>query len=895
MKYVSTRGRAPASGFSDVLLAGLAGDGGLFVPEAWPRLSPQAIAALAGRPYAEAAFEVIRPFIDGEIGDDALTAMCVSAYATFRHPAVVPLTQIAPGAWVLELFHGPTLAFKDVAMQLLARLMDHVLARQGRRVTIIGATSGDTGAAAIEAFRGRDNADVFILFPEGRVSPIQQRQMTTVAADNIHAIAIQGTFDDCQALVKGLFGNERLRQRLGLAGINSINWARILGQIVYYFTAAVALGSPARPVSFTVPTGNFGDIFAGYAAKRMGLPVEKLVIATNINDILARTLASGRYELNEVAATTSPSMDIQVSSNFERLLFEAYGRDGAAVEGLMQRLAQARAFDIAPGPLEAIRADFAAGRADEAEGAATLSDVHASTGMLPDPHTAIALAVSRRFVDEGVPMVTLATAHPAKFLEAVAAATGVEPAVPDALAGILAKSERYATLANDARVVEDYIAAHSRAISEESSDTMTVRLSRLESGLTVITHPMDELESAALGVFVGAGSRSEEEQEHGLSHLLEHMAFKGTRTRSALEIAEEIEAVGGEVNAATSVETTSYYARILKNDVPLALDILADILQNSAFDPKELAREQHVIVQEIGAALDSPDDRVYDLFTEAAYPAQPIGRTILGTPETVRATGSPMLDAYLGRHYRGPRMVLAGAGALNHDRLVELATERFASLGREPGPSPVPAVYKGGDQRQSRDQMETQIIVGFEGRPYTSEGFYTAQVLSAVLGGGMSSRLFQEVRERRGLCYSIYAFHWSFSDTGMLGVHAAAGPSDVGELMPVILGELERAAHDIGETELQRAKAQLRAGLLMTLENPAARAGQLARQMLLFNRHIPVKELAERIDAITVEEIRQLAEDIITGSRPTLAAVGPLDGMMSAEKVAEHFGARLSA
>ncbi len=424
---------------------------------------------------------------------------------------------------------------------------------------------------------------------------------------------------------------------------------------------------------------------------------------------------------------------------------------------------------------------------------------------------------------------------------------------------------------------------------------MTVRLSRLESGLTVITHPMDELESAALGVWVGAGSRSEEEHEHGLSHLLEHMAFKGTQTRSALDIAEEIEAVGGEVNAATSVETTSYYARILKNDVPLALDILSDILQNSAFDPKELTREQHVIVQEIGAALDTPDDRVYDLFTEAAYPNQPIGRTILGTPETVRATGSPMLDAYLGRHYRGPHMVLAAAGAINHDQIVDLASERFAGLGREPGPPPVPAVYRGGDQRQARDQMETQIIVGFEGRPYTSESFYTSQVLAAVLGGGMSSRLFQEVRERRGLCYSIYAFHWSFSDTGMLGVHAAAGPSDVRELMPVILGELERAAHDIGETELQRAKAQLRAGLLMTLENPAARAGQLARQMLLFGRHIAVKELAERIDAITVGEIRKLAEEIITGSRPTLAAVGPLDGMMSAEKVAEHFGARQSA
>jgi predicted Zn-dependent peptidase len=373
------------------------------------------------------------------------------------------------------------------------------------------------------------------------------------------------------------------------------------------------------------------------------------------------------------------------------------------------------------------------------------------------------------------------------------------------------------------------------------------------------------------------------------------MAFKGTATRSAIEIAEQIEAVGGEVNAATSVETTSYYARVLKDDVPLAVDILSDILQNSVFDPGELAREQHVILQEIGAARDTPDDRVYDLFTEAAYPTQPIGRTILGTPETVGAVGSPMLDEYLERHYRGPAMVLAAAGAVDHDRIVELAAERFIDLHGEPGPQPTAARYAGGELHEARDLQETQVMIGFEGRPYTSDTFYTAQVLSAVLGGGMSSRLFQEVRERRGLCYSIYAFHWSFSDTGMFGVHAATGPDDVAELMPVILGELERSAHDINEIEVNRAKAQLRAGLLMTLESPAARAGQIARQLLLFGRPIPVDELAGRIEAITVEDLRKLAEDIFTGSAPTLTAVGPLDGVMSREKVAERFGARLNA
>jgi predicted Zn-dependent peptidase len=424
---------------------------------------------------------------------------------------------------------------------------------------------------------------------------------------------------------------------------------------------------------------------------------------------------------------------------------------------------------------------------------------------------------------------------------------------------------------------------------------MTVRLSRLPSGLTVLTHAMPHLESTALGVWVGTGSRSERDNEHGLSHLLEHMAFKGTRTRSAIDIAEEIEAVGGEVNAATSVETTSYYARILKDDVPLAVDILSDILRNSVFDPTELEREQHVILQEIGAAYDTPDDRVYDLFTDAAYPGQPIGRNILGTAETVQSVASPMLDRYLGEHYHGPSMVLAAAGAVDHDQVVELAAERLGDLAADAGPKAAVATYRGGDKREPRDLKETQVIVGFEGRPYSSDAFYTAQVLAAIIGGGMSSRLFQEVRERRGLCYSIYAFHWSFADTGVFGVHAATGPEDVAELMPVMLGELERAVHDIDGRELDRARAQLRAGLLMTLESPAARAGQLARQFLLFGRPIPIDELTAKIEAITVDDVRKLAGDIFTGSRPTVAAVGALDGMMADDKLAERFGAAVAA
>jgi predicted Zn-dependent peptidase len=403
---------------------------------------------------------------------------------------------------------------------------------------------------------------------------------------------------------------------------------------------------------------------------------------------------------------------------------------------------------------------------------------------------------------------------------------------------------------------------------------------------------MDHLESAALGVWVGVGSRAEQANEHGLSHVLEHMAFKGTTTRSAIEIAEEIEAVGGEVNAATSVETTSYYARVLKDDVPLAVDILSDILGNSTFDAVELEREQHVTVQEIGAALDTPDDRVYDLFTEAAFPDQPLGRNILGTPATVEAVVPSMLQDYLARHYRGPEMVLAAAGAVDHDALVALAGERFAALGATPGPTPSPARYRGGDRREARDLQETQIMIGFEGRPYTAETYHAAQLLGAIIGGGMSSRLFQEVREKRGLCYSIYAFHWGFADSGMFGVHAATGPDDVQELMPVILGELERAAHDIDERELDRARAQLRAGLLMTLESPAGRAGQIARQMLLFGRPIPTEELVQKINAIGVDTIRSLAADIFTNSEPTVAAVGALDGMMRRDQIVARLGVR---
>ncbi|RIK98690.1 MAG: threonine synthase [Proteobacteria bacterium] len=465
--YVSTRGDAPRLGFCEAMLAGLARDGGLYVPETWPRLGPEAIAALAGRPYWEAAVEIIRPFVGGEISDADLGRMASDAYATFRHPAVVPLDQSGANQFVLELFHGPTLAFKDVAMQLIARLMDHALAARGRRTTIVVATSGDTGGAAVEAFAGRGQVDLVVLFPQGRISEVQRRMMTTSAAANVHAVAVEGTFDDCQALVKAMFNHHAFRDEVALSGVNSINWARIVAQTVYYFTAAVALGAPAREVGFTVPTGNFGDVFAGYVAKRMGLPIRHLTVATNVNDILARTLATGTYEVREVHATASPSMDIQVSSNFERLVFEATGRNAGVVRALMASLAQSGRFTLPAAALAAIRADFRAGRADEEEMQAAIRAAWREAGDLVDPHTAVALAVADRdAADRAVPNVVLSTAHAAKFPDAVEAACGRRPALPVWLDGLMTRPERIDVLANDQNAIERFVRSNSRAAKQ---------------------------------------------------------------------------------------------------------------------------------------------------------------------------------------------------------------------------------------------------------------------------------------------------------------------------------------------------------------------------------------------------------------------------------------------
>jgi threonine synthase len=456
MHYVSTRGAAPVLGFAEAMMAGLARDGGLYVPEAVPAMPAAAIAGLAGQPYEEVAFRVMRPFLGGAISDDDFRGIIAAAYAPFAHPARAPLRQLAPGHFLLELFHGPTLAFKDFAMQLIGQLFAHHLARRGGRITIIGATSGDTGSAAIEAFRGLPGVEVFILYPHGRISEVQRRQMTTPAEPNVHALALDGDFDAAQARVKDLFNDHAFRDRVGLAAVNSINWARVLAQTVYYFAAAVALGAPQRPVSFTVPTGNFGDIYAGHVARAIGLPVVRLVIATNQNDILHRALTSGIYATAGLRASISPSMDIQVSSNFERALFDAMGRDGAAVATLLAELKTTGAFAIPPGALAALRAAFASGRASEAETQAAIARSFAATGDLVCPHTAVGLHVAEAHLG-AEPMVTLATAHPAKFPDAVAAATGIRPALPARLADLGDRPERLTRVPDDMRALQALI------------------------------------------------------------------------------------------------------------------------------------------------------------------------------------------------------------------------------------------------------------------------------------------------------------------------------------------------------------------------------------------------------------------------------------------------------
>lgn len=463
MKYISTRGAAPALNFEEVLLAGLASDGGLYVPETLPEFSREEIASWAGLSYAELAFKIIAPFVQGCISDSDLQKMLDETYAGFNHTAVAPLKGLGTNEWVLELFHGPTLAFKDFALQLLGRLMDHVLAKRGEHLVIMGATSGDTGSAAIEGCRHSSHVDIFILHPHNRVSEVQRRQMTTVLADNVFNIALEGNFDDCQEMVKASFADQSFLKGMKLGAVNSINWARIMAQIVYYFSASLALGGPDREVAFSVPTGNFGDIFAGYLAKKMGLPIAQLVVATNQNDILHRAISGNDMSRHPLVHTLSPSMDIMVSSNFERLLFDVYNRDGAAVSSLMERFRQ-EDVQLDSARWEAVRDLFDSCAVDDETTCQTIAQVHQETGYLLDPHTAIGVKAARTCNrNPAIPMITLATAHPVKFPEAAVKAGLAVPALPAHMENLFEREEQVSVLENSLQDVQGFIASHVHA------------------------------------------------------------------------------------------------------------------------------------------------------------------------------------------------------------------------------------------------------------------------------------------------------------------------------------------------------------------------------------------------------------------------------------------------
>lgn len=461
MKYISTRGAAPRLNFDEVLLAGLARDGGLYVPERWPELTPDEIRAFAGLPYTEAVHRVVRPFVGDAIAEDDLRALIQDAYAGFDHAAVAPLKQLDERIWLMELFHGPTLAFKDYAMQVLGRLFDHVLERRDERVTIVGATSGDTGSAAIEACRGRERIDIFILHPKGRVSEVQRRQMTTVDAPNVFNIAIEGTFDDCQDMVKAMFNDMAFRDEMNLSAVNSINWARIVSQIAYYFVAGAALGAPDTPAAFAVPTGNFGNVYAGYAATKMGLPVAKFLVGSNRNDILTRFFETGNMSISEVHPSLSPSMDIQISSNFERLLFDLYDSEGADVAAAMDEFRATGTLALGQARWARALQKFEGFRLSDEATLAEIAHIYKTSGELIDPHSAIGVAAARAKVDElddpETPVIALATAHPAKFPDAVERATGVRPPLPPRLADLYQRKERLSVLPNDLSQVQDFV------------------------------------------------------------------------------------------------------------------------------------------------------------------------------------------------------------------------------------------------------------------------------------------------------------------------------------------------------------------------------------------------------------------------------------------------------
>lgn len=461
MQYVSTRGSAPTLDFAGVTLAGLANDGGLYVPAEWPQFSRDEIASMRGLPYAELAARIMQPFVGDCLTPESLRGLTAKAYGRFAHAAVTPLTQLDERQWLLELFHGPTLAFKDVALQMLGLLFEEFLAREDGTLTIVGATSGDTGSAAIDAVAGLDRVEIFMLHPKGRVSDVQRRQMTTVRAPNVHNIAIDGSFDDAQAMVKRIFADRDVTAKHRIGAVNSINWARLMAQVVYYFAASLQLGGPEREVAFSVPTGNFGDVFAGHVAERIGLPIKRLIVATNTNDILYRALSNGDYSTGTVTPTAAPSMDIQVSSNFERLLFDVGGRDGIALAEQMRGFEASKAMQLTNAQRDGAAALFTSMRADEDDMARAMRWACEDCAEIVDPHTAIGLHAARAVeLPHDVPVVTLATAHPAKFPDAVERSTGTRPSLPARVGDLFAREEAYTELPGTYEAVRDHILGH---------------------------------------------------------------------------------------------------------------------------------------------------------------------------------------------------------------------------------------------------------------------------------------------------------------------------------------------------------------------------------------------------------------------------------------------------
>ena len=879
--YQSTRGEAPRLDFRGVTLAGLAADGGLYVPEAWPQFAPVDLAVLKNKPYVEVAERILLPFVTPVLSEDSLRAILEKTYAAFPDAVVTPLRQLSERHWVLELFHGPTLAFKDVALQLLGHVFEHFLAQSGQRITVIGATSGDTGSAAMAALAGRKNIDVFILYPNKGPSEIQRKQMTCIDAPNIHAVAIEGSFDDCQAIVKAMFADTEFRTRYNLAAVNSINWLRILAQMVYYFVAAVNTAgmnvAGPRPVSFVVPTGNFGNVYAGYAAMKCGLPVSKFAVASNRNDILTRFFTSGHMKAEAVHSTLSPSMDIQISSNFERLLFDLCERDGAQVRHYMDQMRTKGEFFVTPVELAMARQVFTAACADDELTLKTIADVYKESGYILDPHSAVGVAASRLLTKElPEPIITLACAHPAKFPETIRRAIGITPSLPESVANLLQKPERSSnSAAADGNRSKIYIGKNSSMI----------HISTLDNGLRVATDTMHEAESVVTGAWVGIGTRDEPQTANGVAHLVEHMMFKGTKKRSAYALSIAIEKNGGSMNAYTTREETAYYARVLPEDPGLAIDLIADMLQRSVFNPKELAREKQVIIQEIGRDLDSPEEHIFDQIYDLGYPKQKIGRSILGSAKTIAKLPREAITDYVRRYYHAGNIVLVAAGRINHGDFVALAQKYFGRLPRGNPPKREKARIHSGSKLTTKDIEQLHFILGFPGPSIRSKDIYSTQILSVLLGGTTSSRLFQKVREKRGLVYTISSSHTALSDTGLFQIYAGTDPARIGELIPVTCNELLDVMKNVTPGELARTKAQARAEMRMGQENVMQRADILGRHMLAFGRPITVEENLRKLMAVTKEDVEATARNIFS-RKPLVTALGPLKNLEDYKTIA---------